>query len=177
MMISVNASTMVKNNNTVFDTKAKFATNYVANHTEKQTANLSSDGKSVTQIPGDSTSDKLEEDRMLRKMQLSNTRLDALGEYLGAMQGAKRASGSNGFMMLGRVTNLIGTQREFKDSENYKNKKTTDTFISDQVDALREMQRQLMEEAQARQTEQTGMDSEQNEDTQNAEDMEISGSY
>ena len=74
------------------------------------------------------------------------TRLDALGEYFDAVQTAKTGSGSNGLLMFRRVSNLAGTHKEYKESENHKNKKLTDTFVSDQVDALRELQEELLEE-------------------------------
>lgn len=169
MAVSINANTLA-NQNTVFTAKTKLATNYVANHTEKkQSVSLSSGGKSVAQIMQESEQDKLEDDRLLRKMQLSKTRLDAMGEYFGAMQTAEKASGRNGFFMFQRVTNLAGTQRDFEESETYKNMKVTDTFISDQVDALRELQKEFLEEQQARETEQKRQEANQDEGAQNAD--------
>lgn len=153
MAISVNANTLT-NNNTILNSRPKVATNYVAKHAERKPseANLYSESRSVAKIMEGSDQDKTENDRLLRKMQLSKTRLDALGEYFDAMQIAKRESGSNGFLMFRRVSNLAGTQKEYKESDNHKNKKLTDTFISDQVDALRELQEELLEE-QARRAE------------------------
>lgn len=162
MAISVNANTLI-NNNTVLNSKTKMATNYVAKHAEQKTsaASLNSEGKSIARIMEGSEQDKPEDDRLLRKMQLSKTRLDALGEYFDAMQTAKRGSGSNGLLMFRRVSNLAGTQKEYKESENHKNKKLTDTFISDQVDALRELQEELLEEQ--RRTEEKEQDAAQND--------------
>lgn len=168
MAISVNANTLT-NNNTFLGSKTKTATNYVANYAEKkQSVNLSSGSKRVTQIMEGSEYDKLEDNRLLHKMQLSKTRLDAMGEYFGAMETAKRESGMNGFLMFRRVTNLVGTQKDYEKSENYKNKKLTDTFISDQVDALRELQEELLEE-QARKLEQKEQEAGQNENMQSTE--------
>ncbi len=166
MAISVNANTLV-NNNTVLNTKTNMATNYVAKHAEQKpsAANLNSEGKSIARIMEGSDQDKQENDRLLRKMQLSKTRLDALGEYFGAIQTAKRGSGSNGFVMFRRVSNLANTQKEYRESDNHKNKKLTDTFVSDQVDALRELQEELLEE-QARRAEENEQENVQNDSVQ-----------
>ena len=174
MAVSVNANTLT-NNNTVLNSKTKMATNYVAKHAQKKTsaANLYSDGKNVTRVMEGSEQDKPENDKLLRKMQLSKTRLDALGEYFDAVQTAKTGSGSNGLLMFRRVSNLAGTHKEYKESENHKNKKLTDTFVSDQVDALRELQEELLEE-QMRRTEEKEQDVDQNDSTCDTDQNDIS---
>jgi len=173
MAVSVNANTLI-NNNTVLSSKTKMATNYVAKHAEQKTsaANLNSEGKSIARIMEGSEQDKPENDRLLRKMQLSKTRLDALGEYFGAMQTAKRESNSNGLLMYRRVSNLIGTQKEYKESEIHKNKKLIDTFVSDQVDALRELQEEQARRAEEKEQDDTAQDTEQQDASVNVKGVD-----
>lgn len=91
---------------------------------------------------------KQENDAFLRKVQFAQTKADALGEYLGAMQNAVRESGSNGVMAAKRVGNFIDTEQAFEQSAIYKNKKDKDTFLVDQIAAM-EKKQQEMEEAKA----------------------------
>ncbi len=89
-------------------------------------------------LTSDTKADDAENERLLRKMNMAQTRLDTLGEYLGAMQNAQKESGSNVLAMYRRVNHLIGTENDYLKSTDYKNKKNTDTFISDQVAAMNE---------------------------------------
>lgn len=102
-------------------------------------------------LTSDTKVDDAENERLLRKMNMAQTRLDTLGEYLGAVQNAKKESGSNVLAMYRRVNHLIGTEKDYLKSNEYKNKKNTDTFISDQVAAMNEKLEEIraLREAQA----------------------------
>ena len=97
--------------------------------------------------------DKAENDELRNKMQFAETKLEVLGESLGAMQKAVRESGNDGILMYRRVSKLGATTEEFKETDAYKNKKENDTTIKDQIDALRESEKELREKRAKKQEE------------------------
>ncbi len=86
---------------------------------------------------------RAENDKLLLKSKLSETKMDALGEYFGAMQTAKEESGRDGFTMFARIKRLIDTERNYRETSAYKSKKDKDTFVSDQIEAMREKQEEI----------------------------------
>lgn len=96
-------------------------------------------------ITADTGPDKEENDRLLRRMQLAQTKSEVLGHYLGAVQTAVRESGFNGIIMGRRIGHLTGTQRAYQETEQYKKKKDQDTFLLDQLEALKKRQEEMEE--------------------------------
>lgn len=94
-------------------------------------------------ITSETGPDKEENDRLLRRMQLAQTKSEVMGHYFGAMQTAVRESGSNGIIMGRRVGHLAGTQRAYQETEQYKKKKDQDTFLIDQLEALKKRQEEM----------------------------------
>lgn len=126
-------------------------TNYQKENAAKQSDAAFKKTINAADISSATDADDIESERLLRKMKMAKTRLDTLSEYLGAMQNAQGESGSNGLMMYRRVNHLIETEDDYRKSKEYKNKKNTDTFISDQVDAMNEKLEEIraLREAQA----------------------------
>lgn len=161
-----------------------FPNNYLSSERQNQIQNL----KKVTetdsgrkQVPSNNIStetgvDKEESDRLLRKVQFAQTKAEVLGHYLGAMQNAVRDSGSNGFATLRRTGHLMATQKAFQETDQYKKKKDQDTFILDQMEALKKRQEEMEElrEAQTKNQEETVSRSE--EDSKQSASREVSGS-
>lgn len=87
--------------------------------------------------------DKEENDRLVLQCQLASTKLDVMGVYYGAMQTAVRESGSDGIQMYRRITKLMTTENAYQETDNYKDKKDKDTFVSDQVDAISDKQEEI----------------------------------
>ncbi len=96
-------------------------------------------------ITADTGPDKEENDRLLRRMQLAQTKSEVLGHYLGAVQTAVRESGFNGIIMGRRIGHLTGTQRAYQETEQYKKKKDQDTFLLDQLETLKKRQEEMEE--------------------------------
>ncbi len=96
-------------------------------------------------ITADTGPDKEENDRLLRRMQLAQTKSEVLGHYLGAVQTAVRESGFNGIIMARRIGHLTGTQRAYQETEQYKKKKDQDTFLLDQLETLKKRQEEMEE--------------------------------
>lgn len=94
-------------------------------------------------ITAETGPDKGENDRLLRRMQLAQTKSEVMGHYFGAVQTAVRESGSNGIIMGRRVGHLAGTQRAYQETEHYKKKKDQDTFLLDQLEALKKRQEEM----------------------------------
>lgn len=86
---------------------------------------------------------RAENDRLLLKSKISETKMDTLGEYFGAMEKAKEESGRNGFAMFARIKRLAETERNYHETSAYKAKKDKDTFVSDQIEAMREKQEEI----------------------------------
>ena len=119
-------------------------TNYQKANAAKQSDASYKKTINATDISSDTKVDDLENERLLRKMKMAKTRLDTLGEYLGAMQTAQKESGSNGLALYRRVNHLTDTEDDYRKSREYKNKKNTDTFISDQMEAMNEKLEEIM---------------------------------
>lgn len=119
-------------------------TNYQKANAARQTDTAFNKTINATDISSDTKADDMENERLLRKMKMAKTRLDTLGEYLGAMQTAQKESGSNGLAMYRRINHLTGTEEDYRKSKEYKNKKNTDTFISDQMEAMNEKLEEIM---------------------------------
>jgi len=102
-------------------------------------------------ITAETGPDKEENDRLLRKAQLAQTKAEVMGHYLGAMQTAVRESGANGVIMLRRTSHLMGTQKAYQQTDQYKKKKDQDTFLLDQIEALEKRQEEMekLKETQA----------------------------
>ncbi len=94
-------------------------------------------------ITAETGPDKEENDRLLRRMQLAQTKSEVMEHYFGAMQTAVRESGSNGIVMGRRVNHLAGTHRMYQETEQYKKKKDQDTFLIDQLEALKKRQEEM----------------------------------
>lgn len=94
-------------------------------------------------ITSETGPDKEENDRLLRRMQLAQTKSEVLGHYFGAVQTAVRESGANGIIMGRRVGHLAGTQRAYQETDQYKKKKDQDTFLLDQLEALKKRQEEM----------------------------------
>lgn len=89
---------------------------------------------------------KDENDRLLRKMQFSKTKAEAMGEFYGSMQTALRESGSRGVMAVKRVGNMMNTKEAFQESTVYHSKKEQDTFVSDQMEAFKQKRQEMQEQ-------------------------------
>lgn len=124
-------------------------------------------------ITAETGPDKEENDRLLRKAQLAQTKAEVLGHYLGAMQTAVRESGANGIIMLRRTNHLNGTMRAYQETDQYKKKKDQDTFLLDQLEALEKRQEEMEElkETQAESQEETYRSE---EDTRQPANTEVS---
>lgn len=118
--------------------------NYRRANTTKQPDTAFEKKIAADNVSSNTKPDEIENERMLRKMKMAKTRLDTLGEYFGAMQNAQKESGSNGIVMFRRVNHLMITEEDYKKSKEYKSKKNTDTFISDQVDAMNEKMEEIL---------------------------------
>jgi len=125
-------------------------TNYQKANAVKQT-DVFKKSINAAALTSDTKADDMENEHLLRKMKMAQTRLDTLSEYLGTMQDAQKESGPNVLAMYRRVNHLIGTENDYRKSNEYKNKKNTDTFISDQVAAMNEKLEEIkaLREAQA----------------------------
>lgn len=123
------------------------ADNYNYKQSLKPVEDTESGGKAIASnsITRDTGADKEENDHLLRKVQFARTKAEVLGEYLGAMQTAVKDSGSKGFLMYRRVGNLMKTEADFEETEMYKNKKDTDTFVADQMEAMEKKQQEIQE--------------------------------
>lgn len=118
--------------------------------------------KKSTAVTSDTKPDDIENERMLRKMKMAKTRLDTLGEYLGAMQTAQKESGSNGIVMYRRVNHLMITEADYRKSKEYKDKKNTDTFISDQVEAMNKKMEEILALRESQATDESQQENSQN---------------
>lgn len=96
-------------------------------------------------ITAQAGADKEENDRLLRKVQFAQTKSDAMREYLGTMQEAVRDSGSNGFYMLRRISHMSVTGNAYQQTPQFLEKKDTDTFLLDQLEALQKRQEEMKE--------------------------------
>lgn len=116
--------------------------------------------------------DRAESDKLLLKSRISETKLDAMGEYFGSMQTAKEESGRDGFTMFRRINSLIATERNYRETSDYKSKKDKDTFVSDQIEAMREKQDEIeaLKAKKAEQEDVTEQDTQDVADVRNAVD-------
>lgn len=89
--------------------------------------------------------EKKENEEMVRKMQMSGTKLEALGEYFGSMQTALKDSGSDGIMAMRRTNNLIHNGNEYMDTSDYEEKETSKSIVKDLTESLKEGQEALEE--------------------------------
>lgn len=89
--------------------------------------------------------EKKENEEMVRKMQMSGTKLEALGEYFGSMQTALKDSGSDGVMAMRRTNNLIHNGTEYMDTSDYEEKETSKSIVKDLTESLKEGQEALEE--------------------------------
>lgn len=145
--------------NVSFPKKLMDTENYNYKYQLKKVTETESGKKNVAsnRITQETGADKDENDRLLRKVQFSQTKAEVLGHYLGAMQNAVRESGSNGIIMYRRVGNMMGTEKAFEETDQYKKKKDTDTFLIDQMKVLEKRQEEIRElkEAQEKSQENT----------------------
>lgn len=89
--------------------------------------------------------EKKENEEMVRKMQMSGMKLEALGEYFGSMQTALKDSGSDGIMAMRRTNNLIHNGTEYMDTSDYEEKETSKSIVKDLTESLKEGQEALEE--------------------------------
>lgn len=94
--------------------------------------------------------EKKENETMLLKMQLSNTKLDALGEYFGSMQEALRDSGSDGIMAYRRTNNLISNATDYMETEEYESKENSKCLVKDITEKMDEGKEALDEKLEAK---------------------------
>lgn len=87
--------------------------------------------------------ERKENEAMLYKMQISNTKLEALGEYFGSMQKALKDSGSNGMMAYRRTSNLISNETKYMETSEYQSKENSKCIVKDITDSMDESQKKL----------------------------------
>lgn len=89
--------------------------------------------------------ERMENEDMLRKMQMSGTKLESLGVYFGAMQKALIDSGSDGIMAHRRTGNLINNGTEYMSTSEYQEKEESQCLVKDLSEKLEESQKALKE--------------------------------
>lgn len=89
--------------------------------------------------------ERKENEDMLRKMQMSGTKLESLGVYFGAMQEALIDSGSDGIMAHRRTGNLIKNGTDYMSTSEYEEKEESKCLVKDLTESLKESQEALKE--------------------------------
>lgn len=112
--------------------------------------------------------ERKENEVMLAKMQLSETKLEALGDYFGAMQEALKDSGRNGIMAYRRTNNLISNANEYMSTSDYQEKENSKCLVKDMADSMKENEEAIKEKADKK-----NKDKEKTEDSREASDDKI----
>lgn len=109
--------------------------------------------------------ERKENEMMLAKMQMSETKLEALGDYFGAMQEALKDSGSNGMMAYRRTNNLISNANEYMSTSDYQEKENSKCLVKDMTDSMKENEEAIKEKADKK-----NKDKEKTEDSRETSD-------